>query len=282
MRWYCKKKMYHQLATLSTDRIVLDLGCGGGSFHYETCPARIIAMDVPSDRRPAIRTDRVAYIHANAVSIPLADKSADVVVSHHTLEHFADYKVVLSEIRRVLRTDGWLWIAVPNGYGLDDCLYRWVFSGGGHVNRFRRDELVAEVQQLTQLRLLAECSLFSGFVYLKKPTDRDLQHFPASARPLAKMPDGFSDFGTLALNGATRIADRMFGSRLSQYGWGFIFSNAGMTPSVLPSYFNVCRNCGSGLSYRLLNGRTILGVGIYHCPNCGVPNVCVVPPNSCE
>ncbi len=274
--------MYSQLAALSSDHVVLDLGSGSSSFHYETCPAKIIAIDVSSDRTPVMLSERVAFIHANAASLPLADKSADVVISHHTLEHFADYRGVLSEIYRVLRPDGWLWIAVPNGYGFDDFLYRWVFSGGGHVNRFRHDALVTEVEEVTRLRLRDECALFSGFVYLKKPTARELQHYPPSARPLGNIPDGFSHFGSLALNGVTRIADRLFGSRLSQYGWGLLFSNAGLNASGLPSYFNVCRSCGSGLSYRLLKRKTLFGVGLYHCPYCKVPNVCVVPPDSCE
>src|SRR5262249_7626967 len=152
-----------------------------------------------------------------------------VVVSHHTLEHFEDYKKTLSEVRRVLHSDGWLWIAVPNGYGFDDALYRSVFAGGGHVNRFSYATLVAEVETITGLRLVRSCDLFSSFIYLKKPTPDELQHYPAKAGFLRDIPNGFLTFGVLALNAATRVVDKILGSRLSQYGWGFVFARAPMT-----------------------------------------------------
>jgi hypothetical protein len=266
------------LSALSRDQVVLDLGCGGGSFHYETCPGRIVALDSALERHSLRNDSRIHYLRGDSSSLPLSDHSIDAVVCHHTLEHFSEYKSALSEIKRVLRTQGWLWIAVPNGNALDDHLYRLVFSGGGHVNRFSHDALVQEVQQATELRLVAECSLFSGFIYLRRPTDDQLQHYPPSARPLAKIPEGFSAFGSLALNGATRIIDKVAGSRLSQYGWGFLFSNSESSMCVLPSYFNVCRKCGSGHAYRNIVGRTVLGVGLYACPGCKESNVCVLPP----
>jgi SAM-dependent methyltransferase len=268
---------------LSRDEIILDLGCGNGSFHYEACSGTIIALDTSfSAGGPRNASGRVHYLRADSNSIPLADHSVDAVVCHHTLEHFSGYQEALSEIKRVLNPQGWLWVAVPNGNGLDDHLYRWIFSGGGHVNRFTREGLIGEVLRTTGLRLLAECALFSGFVYLKKPSATELEHYPPSARPLAKIPDGLSTFGALALNAVTRIADKVVGSRLSQYGWGFIFSNAELLPPSLPSYFNVCRKCGSGHLYQSVATRTVLGIGIYHCPGCRESNVCVAPPGSLD
>jgi predicted SAM-dependent methyltransferase len=73
------------------------------------------------------------------------------VICHHTLEHFDGYRETLAEISRILDPKGWLWIAVPNGYGFDDALYRAVFSGGGHVNRFTYDSLIQDVERITSL-----------------------------------------------------------------------------------------------------------------------------------
>ena len=274
--------MIQLLSALSRDEMVLDLGCGSGSFHYETCQGSIVAVDTAFNVRSPATMPRAYRLQADSCSIPLADHSIDAVLCHHTLEHFSEYKTVLSEIKRVLRPRGWLWIAVPNGNGFDDYLYRWIFSGGGHVNRFTHDALVSEVHSTTDLRLISECALFSGFVYLRKPSPGELLHYPPTARPLAEIPDGFSTFGALALNGATRVADRLLGSRLSQYGWGFLFSNEELRVPPLPSYFNVCRKCGSGHAYRSLARRSILGAGLYHCPNCQQSNVCVAPPPSLE
>ncbi len=51
----------------------------------------------------------------------LAPASFDVVTSWHVIEHVADPRRVLDEIRRVLRPDGWLVLATPN---LDDRIFR--------------------------------------------------------------------------------------------------------------------------------------------------------------
>jgi len=275
--------LYDLLKRIPPESVVLDLGCGSGSFHYETCSGTIVATDLTLDEKKIKKDDpHVSYVRADSAAIPLADQSVAAVISHNTMEHFADYKTALSEIARILQPDGWLWVAVPNGSALDDKLYRYVFSGGGHVNRFAHDSLVEEIHQKTGMRLVAECDLFSSFIYLKKPSPEELQHFPPKARVLSEIPEGFSIFGCLAINAVTRIADKLAGSRYSQYGWGFIFSKAALDTPKPASYFNVCRKCGSGVAFRVLGCRTLFGLGLFHCPHCGELNVCVRPPEGLE
>jgi hypothetical protein len=222
---------------------------------------------------------QAAYMRADSSAIPLRDASVDAVVSHHTLEHFQDYKKTLSEIRRILSPTGWLWIAVPNGYGFDDALYRFLFAGGGHVNRFSYASLVVEVEEATGTKLARSCELFSSFIYLKRPSAEESQ--PGTAGFLAEMPEGFLRFSVLGLNTVTRLADKALGTRFSQYGWGFVFVKQTMPVDEMPSYFNVCRECGSGNSAEFLRsaaGRSILGLRLYNCPQCGGRNVLVPPP----
>ena len=272
--------LYTLLGRLDEQSVVLDLGCGRGSFHYEACRGRIVAMDIALPEKPARRPQAV-YMVADSSSIPLPAASVDAVVSHHTLEHFIDYKTTLTEIRRVLSPHGWLWIAVPNGQALDDALYRFLFAGGGHVNRFSYSPLVAEVESATETRLARSCDLFSSFIYLHRPSAEELQHYPGRAGFLGEIPEGFLTFSVMALNAGTRLVDKIFGSRYSQYGWGFVFARQPMTIAEMPSYFNVCRKCGSGDSAESLKPvprRLVFGFGFYHCPHCGELNVFVSPP----
>jgi SAM-dependent methyltransferase len=269
------------LTKLDASHTVLDLGCGGGSFHYEAYPFRTIATDIQLPRSiPEARRARTLYFRAESATIPLADDSVDAVICHNTLEHFLDYRSTLGEIRRVLRTAGWLWIAVPNGYGLDDHLYRLVFEGGGHVNRFRFKNLISEVEQLTGLQLVQTCDLFSSFIFLHRPSAEEAAFYPRTAHVLANIPEDVHRLGVLALNTATRLCDRWLGCRLSQYGWGFVFGPPFMTRERLPSFFNVCRKCGSGCAEHHIKRfrRSILGLRPYHCPHCDELNVFVRPP----
>jgi len=272
--------LYTLLDRLESDSVVLDLGCGRGSFRYERCRGRIVAIDVSLPDRASSLT-RIAYIEADSSAIPLRDASVDVAVSHHSLEHFPDYKKTLTEIRRILSPRGWLWIAVPNGYGFDDALYRRIFAGGGHVNRFDYQTLVGEVERLTETHLLRACDLFSSFIYLKKPDAKAPSEVTGRAGFLDEIPAGFLTFSVLALNTVTRLIDKFSGTRLSQYGWGFVFARQPMPVDVIPSYFNVCRECGSGFFAKFLKSRSrlnVLGLGLYRCPNCGERNILVQPP----
>jgi predicted SAM-dependent methyltransferase len=271
--------LYTLLSRVEPHCVVLDLGCGHGSFHYETCRGRIVAMDVALPEKAGLRPQAM-YIRADSAAIPISNHSVDVVVCHHTLEHFPNYKTTLEEIRRILRPTGWLWIAVPNGSAFDDNLYRFLFAGGGHVNRFDHDKLVSEVEALTETRLIQSCDLFSSFIYLRRPTDEELKHYPARAGFLGEIPAGFLTFSVFALNALTRLLDKSVGTRYSQYGWGFVFARTAMPVEPMPSYFNVCRQCGSGNSWASLNGpgRSLLGIRFSPCPNCGEMNVCVSPP----
>lgn len=276
--------LYNMLVTLSRlqpQATVLDLGCGRGSFHYAAYPFATLAMDV-SLPDPDLRQtgSRIHYFRGDSSALPLPDHSVDMVISHHTMEHFPDYRTTLKEIGRVLKPGGFLWIAVPNGRGFDDALYRFVFSGGGHVNRFTYEGLVADVKRLTGLTLIQSCDLFSSFIYLKKPDPRELQFYPPSARFLDNMPEGFLVNGALAINTATRLADKLLGTRWSQYGWGFIFGQSSSEHQELPSHFNVCRRCGTGSAATVLKqtaGRALLGLRLYKCPHCSERNILVPP-----
>jgi SAM-dependent methyltransferase len=272
------------LAALTERQTVVDLGCGPGSFHYELYKCRIIGIDVNvrQTKRP-----QASFVQAHSAAIPLKADSVDAVVCHHTLEHFDDFRATLAEINRTLRDDGVIWIAIPNGYGLDDHLYRSVFSGGGHVNRFSRDQLIQEVHHHTRFRLAQAVDLFSSFIYLKKPTEQEFQHYPRTARFLFHIPDGTRAAGIFAINAVTRLIDKAFGCRFSRYGWGFVFApeGASLPPLQLP-YFNVCSQCGSGIPARRVRDggqlKQCCGIGFFHCPNCRQLNAFVSPPVGCE
>ncbi|MBI4465165.1 MAG: class I SAM-dependent methyltransferase [Acidobacteria bacterium] len=276
--------MNNILAILRPSQVAVDLGCGGGSFQYASYQCRIIGMDVAFNRAVLYRDgNRVQYVQSQAAAIPLASASVDAVICNHTFEHFPDYKHVLSEINRALKPTGMLWIAIPNGYGFDDTLYRFLFKGGGHVNRFGFHEFVAQVHAHSDLKLIQWIPLFSGFVYLQKPNQEQLIYFPDSARWLFTVPEFLRRAAILTLNAATRLFDKLLGMRISQYGWGFVFARGNVDLPPLPVYFNVCWKCGSGNSVEYLkaSGRVErdFGIRFYSCSNCNEKNVLVNPPS---
>ena len=55
-----------------------------------------------------------APVLANALNLPFREETFEFVFCHHVIEHVADPRTILIEIKRVLRPGGWLYIGTPN------------------------------------------------------------------------------------------------------------------------------------------------------------------------
>lgn len=62
----------------------------------------------------------INYQQGSILEMPFADNSFDIVTSFETIEHIADTKGQLSEIRRVLRPGGIYIVSTPNAYGIEN------------------------------------------------------------------------------------------------------------------------------------------------------------------
>jgi len=212
------------------------------------------------------------FVQADAARIPFADATFNAVIANHCLEHMDDADAVLREIGRVLRRDGALYVAVPDGSSLTDRLYRWIYHGGEHVNLFRSaEELAARISAATGLELVAtrvlHSSLFflNGAIFKPRPPRRLWLFAKGNPRAIA------------LLTYALRRADRLLGSRLSVYGWALYFGNV-REPVETKAWTNVCVNCGVGRSAEVLRSNGLLkGWLFFHrfyiCPTCRAWNL---------
>lgn len=275
--------MYELAARLPESAIILDLGSGGGSFDYRQTRAVVISADIAFPDGPP---PGAGALTASAIRLPLQSDSIDLVVCNHTLEHFSNLPACIGEIARVLKADGFLWAAVPNGWSLDDRLYRFLFKGGGHVNRFSFESFLAAVHESGPLCAVSYKNLRSGFVYLKPPPASRLRHFPFRAKvALGLLPGGLQERGVRWLNLLVRILDRHLSTRWSYYGWAVSFRKMEGGKSVpkdlklLPEDSNVCFGCGSGHATATLPRKpACFGLlTAYVCPACGTVNFMVEP-----
>ncbi len=106
---------------------LVDLGCGGMPYRPIFAPrvARYIGVDLPGNPLADL------YMPPDG-RVPLADGSADMVLSSQVLEHVDSPAAYLAECRRILRPGGvlllsthgyWLYHPTPNDY------WRWTGSG---------------------------------------------------------------------------------------------------------------------------------------------------------
>ena len=98
-----------------TDQTILDIGCGiGQTLIALNCPERRrIGIDIDSE---AIRYSKRHYpelevYEADATSIPLEQDSVDLVIMRVSLPYM-NIPVVTTEVRRVLREGGRVWMTL--------------------------------------------------------------------------------------------------------------------------------------------------------------------------
>jgi len=65
----------------------------------------------------------LAKVKMDIHDIPFEDDSIDIIFCNHVLEHVEDDRKALSEIRRVLKKDGWAILQVPFFHPLPEVTY---------------------------------------------------------------------------------------------------------------------------------------------------------------
>ncbi len=102
----------------STNASVIDIGCGNGALltriqQKTNCIATGIEMDSVAARR-ASKNANLTIISKPFQEVDLPLSSFDAVVSIHSFEHIAQPLQNLERAAQLLKTDGMLYIAIPN------------------------------------------------------------------------------------------------------------------------------------------------------------------------
>ncbi len=102
------------------EALVLDLGCGAGYGTAELASRARFAIGIDSapeaivHARSAYALQNITFIPASATALPFRDESFQLVTAFEVIEHLTDWRVLLSEARRVLYPDGVFLVSTPN------------------------------------------------------------------------------------------------------------------------------------------------------------------------
>jgi SAM-dependent methyltransferase len=99
---------------------VLEIGCGPGYWlqHLHVRYPLVVGID-SSLRRLRVASELTDnLVGADAMRLPLAAKSFDLVIMVHVSEYASDLKVFSREARRVTRDGGWLMLITKNPSGI--------------------------------------------------------------------------------------------------------------------------------------------------------------------
>ena len=102
------------------DLSVLDLGCGAGhgsnmlSKKYTKVTGLDISKEAVSYAKEHWDAPNITFVEGDSMNIPFEDNTFDVVASFEVFEHLHDWRKFLSEIKRVLKPNGLVYISTPN------------------------------------------------------------------------------------------------------------------------------------------------------------------------
>jgi len=105
---------------LCSGKVVLDIACGEGygtnliASKAEKAIGVDIDLEAVDAARKKYKKDNLEYHQGSANRIPCKDNFFDVVVSFETIEHHTMHKEMMTEIKRVLKPDGFLLISTPD------------------------------------------------------------------------------------------------------------------------------------------------------------------------
>lgn len=261
--------MHEILQHLPLGARVLDLGCRERSFQSAACPqASVVRLDL----EPSAPAGGDPFVQADAARLPFPDHCFDAVIANHSLEHMVELAKVFTELGRVLKRSGAIYISVPDSSTLSDRLYRWVYHGGGHVNPFRRpEEILTPLKAIFGEESSGIRTLHTSFGFLL-----ERRFLPRPPRRLWLLANGrYEAIATFSF--ACRILDRIFGTRLSIYGWAIYYGNL-LAPIETDAWSNVCIECGSAQPSAVLRRdltplRLLPWIKTYTCPECGSWNL---------
>ena len=107
-----------------TGNNVLEVGCGIGPMtkYLEANFKTVNAIDISSDAidycKENFKSSNTAFEVASAENLPFKNESFDIIFAYDVYEHVADHIICFKEAKRVLKSGGILFIAVPNPQSL--------------------------------------------------------------------------------------------------------------------------------------------------------------------
>ena len=216
--------LWDLLGALPDGDRILDLGCGAGTFDYLCFPQlEIYALDERIDEKVRAFPPHVRFNVGVASAIPVRDSAFAVVIANFVFEHVPDAPAALSEIDRVTRDGGYVWISIPNAASFEDQLYRNLFAGGGHLQQPTFEWFLRQTYENTSLKVVAYADLPAAFTYLGE--SEELRHL------------------TWALVDSLR---RTVGvDARAHSGWVFVLQKLSSLGPGFREYLRSCSRCGS-------------------------------------
>ncbi|NTW33394.1 MAG: class I SAM-dependent methyltransferase [Bacteroidetes bacterium] len=126
IRNYTHKKKVNLVSYYSKGKSILDIGCASGEFLnlFKLKGWKTKGIEPNSNARNFAKKEyNLDVIDENDIN-DVSNESIDVITMWHVLEHVSDLNQRMLDLKRILKKDGYLIIAVPNCTSYDAEYYR--------------------------------------------------------------------------------------------------------------------------------------------------------------
>ncbi|MGF1555900.1 class I SAM-dependent methyltransferase [Paucihalobacter sp.] len=162
-------------------KTVLDIASGEGYGSYLMSRNAKFVYGVDIDREiVTFATKKYAhknlqFLEGSTSAIPLEDNSVDMVVSFETLEHHDQHDEMMTEIKRVLKTDGTLLISTPDKHYYSDLRN---YQNQFHVKELYKQQFVDLVDKyFNNHRLLSQSFINGNSIIIEDKKRRDFEFY---------------------------------------------------------------------------------------------------------
>lgn len=150
-----KKMALVDMHTKSDGKKVLDIGCGTGDFLAiaQKYKWEVAGVEPDAQARKIAAKKTTTKIHTNEWLSETADASFDAITMWHVLEHVPNLEEQIATLKRIIKPNGTIFIAVPNFNSHDASHYKefwaaydvprhlWHFSQNAIKNLFQKENL---------------------------------------------------------------------------------------------------------------------------------------------
>ena len=130
VRKYTLKKKYELVlkykSNIKDSKTILDIGCGTGEFLkvFKNNSWQTLGVEPNKSAREIAITKNELEVLDEQGLFDFSNEHFDVITMWHVLEHVSDINSHLTQIKRILKKDGVLIVAVPNAESPDAQMYK--------------------------------------------------------------------------------------------------------------------------------------------------------------
>lgn len=146
IRKYTHKRKLNLVGSYANERNILDIGCGSGELLslFKNNGWQTFGIEPnPNARNFAISEYKLNVKDESEIST-IPNNSKDVITMWHVLEHVSDLNERVGELKRILKKEGTIFIAVPNCISFDAAHYGkfWAaYDVPRHLYHFKHDSM---------------------------------------------------------------------------------------------------------------------------------------------